>query len=66
MRRIIANTTGKDGKQYFLITPKLLEGLTDMDNEDVVVHIVFNGLKNVRHADWDLSEFTAKRRRIAA
>mmetsp|Transcript_32227 Transcript_32227/g.102498 ORF Transcript_32227/g.102498 Transcript_32227/m.102498 type:complete len:1103 (-) Transcript_32227:77-3385(-) len=66
MRRIIRNTTGAEGRQYFLITPKLLEGLADMEHEDVVVHVVFNGRKNVRSAEWDLGEFTAKRRRIAA
>jgi hypothetical protein len=29
--------------QYFLVSPKLLEGLRAMDNEDVTVLLVWNG-----------------------
>lgn len=66
MRRIIANTTGTGGKQYFLITPKLLEGLSTMEQEDVTIHVVYNGRRNVCSKDWDLSEFCErKRQRIA-
>jgi structural maintenance of chromosomes protein 5 len=42
-RRIVENSVGRDRPQYFLITPKVLQGLTAMDHEDVTVLFVFNG-----------------------
>ena len=66
MRRIIANTTGRDGKQYFLITPKLLEGLSTMEDEDVTVHVVYNGRKNVHSSEWDVEEFCERKRQRTA
>jgi chromosome segregation ATPase len=41
-RRIVENSVGSSRPQYFLITPKLLQGLP-MDHEDVTVLFVFNG-----------------------
>lgn len=41
--------------QYFLITPKLLPNLTDMENEGVTVHCIFNGYENFDHySDWNV------------
>jgi len=50
-RRIVENScrpTGRRGLtdhsgQYFLITPKLLPNLTDMENEAMTVLCIFNG-----------------------
>ena len=66
-RRIVMNSTGPDAPQYFLITPKLLQGLYDMEHPDVRALIVFNGAYNVkRPADWDLAGFLAKKRQLVA
>ena len=60
-RRIVHNATSKpkseDGTdhsgQYFLITPKLLPNLTDMEQEDVTILCIFNGPFNFSHYnDW--------------
>lgn len=57
--RIVKNSTARpkaDGShsgQYFLITPKLLPGLTDMENEQVTVLFVTNGPHNFDSpTDW--------------
>jgi structural maintenance of chromosomes protein 5 len=49
-RRIVQNSTQPPGKsptdhsgQYFLITPKLLPNLTDMENDAITILFVFNG-----------------------
>ena len=52
-RRIVNNSTMKPGpkgptdhsRQYFLITPKLLPNLTDMEVEAITVHTIYNGEK---------------------
>ena len=50
--RVVANScaplsnqhrTNEHSGQYFLITPKLLPNLTDMENEEITVLIIFNG-----------------------
>ncbi|CAN0149681.1 unnamed protein product, partial [Phaeothamnion confervicola] len=41
--RIVRNSCGPGRPQYFLITPKLLQGLTAMEHEDVTVLTIFNG-----------------------
>lgn len=52
--------------QYFLITPKLLPNLTDMENENVTVHCIFNGPYNFKHfGDWDVDKFLSSRRKMA-
>jgi structural maintenance of chromosomes protein 5 len=60
--RIVANScsppegspTAHSG-QYFLITPKLLPNLTDMENEAVTVLFVFNGPHNFKSsAEWQI------------
>eukprot|EP00978_Attheya_sp_CCMP212_P027624 scaffold92980_cov42-Attheya_sp.AAC.2 len=66
-RRIVANSTQppkipsdplSHAGQYFLITPKLLPNLTDMENEDVTVLFIFNGPFNFRHfSDWNPDKF---------
>mmetsp|Transcript_25324 Transcript_25324/g.31539 ORF Transcript_25324/g.31539 Transcript_25324/m.31539 type:complete len:549 (+) Transcript_25324:1-1647(+) len=45
--RIVRNCCGPRRPQYFLITPKLLQGLVAMDNDDVTVHIILNGPWNL-------------------
>ena len=62
--RIVANSTGPARPQYFLITPKLLQGLTSMENEDVTVLFVFNGPyvtgMGAQGERWNLLNFFAK------
>jgi len=41
--------------QYFLITPKLLPNLTDMENEDVTILCIFNGKFN--HMNWNTEQY---------
>ena len=66
-KRIVECTTGPDMPQYWLITPKLLEGLTAMDNPDVTALVVMNGPWNLkRPQDWDLDSFVSKKKRLAA
>ena len=66
-KRIVECTTGPDMPQYWLITPKLLEGLTAMDNPDVTALVVMNGPWNLkRPQDWDLDAFVSKKKRLAA
>ncbi len=69
-KRIVMNSTrpvekGKDehSGQYFLITPKLLPNMTDMEHEDVTVLCIFNGPYNFHHfLDWNVNKFLAKKR----
>lgn len=66
-RRIVKNSTKKTERegdptshsgQYFLITPKLLPNLTDMEHEDVTILCIFNGRYNLKHSsEWDASTF---------
>jgi len=57
-KRIVENSVGATRPQYFLITPKLLQGLTAMDHEDVTVLFVFNGPWNLaKPQQWDLENF---------
>jgi hypothetical protein len=52
--------------QYFLITPKLLPNLTDMENENVTVHCIFNGPYNFKHfGDWNVDKFLESKKRSA-
>eukprot|EP00551_Chaetoceros_affinis_P006129 CAMPEP_0203670242 /NCGR_PEP_ID=MMETSP0090-20130426/6384_1 /ASSEMBLY_ACC=CAM_ASM_001088 /TAXON_ID=426623 /ORGANISM="Chaetoceros affinis, Strain CCMP159" /LENGTH=1165 /DNA_ID=CAMNT_0050535065 /DNA_START=104 /DNA_END=3601 /DNA_ORIENTATION=+ len=51
--------------QYFLITPKLLPNLTDMENEDVTVHCIFNGPLNFKNfGDWNVDDFLESKKRM--
>mmetsp|Transcript_41702 Transcript_41702/g.120457 ORF Transcript_41702/g.120457 Transcript_41702/m.120457 type:complete len:1122 (+) Transcript_41702:155-3520(+) len=74
-KRIVTNSThipGKDGPtdhsgQYFLITPKLLPNLYDMEVEAMTVLFIFNGPFNVKDPrDFNIAKLLAlrKRRRI--
>jgi chromosome segregation ATPase len=45
--------------QYFLISPKLLQGLRSMDHPDVTVLMVWNGAGVDKHR-WQLSDVLAK------
>lgn len=74
-KRIVANSTqppGKDGPtdhtgQYFLITPKLLPNLYDMEVEAMTVLFIFNGPYNVKNpGDFDISKLLALRKRAIA
>ncbi|CAM9482801.1 unnamed protein product [Ascophyllum nodosum] len=46
--RVVKNSCGPDRKQYFLVTPKLLQGLVAIDNEDVTVIVIMNGMNVFR------------------
>lgn len=51
--------------QYFLITPKLLPNLTDMENDDVTMLCIFNGPMNFNsYNDWNVEKFLATRKRF--
>ena len=70
-KRIVENSVDHPGKpprpQYFLITPKLLQGLTAMENEQVTVLFVFNGPHNLNKPNgdrWDLMEIIKKRKAL--
>lgn len=61
-KRIVANSTSSPRNndpfdhsgQYFLITPKLLDFMTDMENEAVAIQIVMNGgLNFINPTDWN-------------
>mmetsp|Transcript_40049 Transcript_40049/g.94025 ORF Transcript_40049/g.94025 Transcript_40049/m.94025 type:complete len:353 (+) Transcript_40049:2642-3700(+) len=75
-RRIVHNSTrlpmeGKSANdhsgQYFLITPKLLPNLTDMENENVTILFIFNGPFNFnQHLDWQVDDFVLKKRRLTS
>lgn len=69
-KRIVENSTKPPTRddltnhsgQYFLITPKLLPNLTDMEEEAVTVHIITNGpltFENPR--DWNPNAFVLAR-----
>jgi hypothetical protein len=65
--RIVQNSTGPDAPQYFLITPNLLQGLTDMNHPDIRALIVFNGPWNIkRPADWNIPAFIQKKQKLLA
>ena len=75
-KRIVENSTQppKEGHgahdhigQYFLITPKLLPNLTDMENEDVTILCIFNGPYNFKNfADWNVDKFVSLRTKFKA
>ena len=61
-KRIVANSTApppsddltNHSGQYFLITPKLLPNLYDMENEGVTILFVFNGKHSFQSSsDWE-------------
>mmetsp|Transcript_21036 Transcript_21036/g.67785 ORF Transcript_21036/g.67785 Transcript_21036/m.67785 type:complete len:1132 (-) Transcript_21036:50-3445(-) len=64
-KRVVANSTGPDAPQYFLITPKLLANLEGIDHPDVTCCVVFNGAYNLKRK-FDLDAFlqAAKKKRI--
>ena len=72
-RRIVKNSTAKPkfendpsshSGQYFLITPKLLPNLTDMEQDDVTVMCILNGLYNFDHfSDWNVDNLLKMRRK---
>mmetsp|Transcript_11875 Transcript_11875/g.14741 ORF Transcript_11875/g.14741 Transcript_11875/m.14741 type:complete len:1161 (+) Transcript_11875:53-3535(+) len=73
-RRIVDNSTmppenkndpSSHCGQYFLITPKLLPNLTDMENENVTVHCIFNGPYNFKNfGDWDVDTYLDSKRTL--
>ena len=71
-KRIVSNSTRVPGKagptdhsgQYFLITPKLLPNLYDMEVEAMTVLFIFNGAYNLKDPqDWDISRLLGLRQR---
>jgi len=66
-KRIVANSTRPaknksdptdHSGQYFLITPKLLPNLYDMESEEMTVLFIFNGPYNFKHPqDWNVRRF---------
>eukprot|EP00934_Nitzschia_sp_Nitz4_P002927 Nitzschia sp. Nitz4//scaffold11_size288233//84805//88427//NITZ4_000754-RA/size288233-snap-gene-0.15-mRNA-1//1//CDS//3329534014//2917//frame0 len=75
-KRIVANSTRVPGPQgptdhagqYFLITPKLLPNLYDMEVEAMTVLFIFNGpYNNIRdHNDWKVRNLLPLRKRETA
>jgi chromosome segregation ATPase len=63
--RIVANSANV---QYFLVTPKLLPGLTAMEMEHVTVLFVFNAPELLPFDEWNVKSFleAARRKRAAA
>jgi len=72
-RRIVKNSTklsqGEKNNhfgQYFLITPKLLPNLTDMENENVTILFIFNGPFNFHNFfDWNCDKFIGCRNDVS-
>ena len=73
-RRIVENSTLTPGSQgptdhcgqYFLITPKLLPNLYDMEDEAMTVLFVLNGPFNFKHpTDWNIDNLVNCRKRPA-
>lgn len=71
-RRIVTNSTLPPGRsgltdhsgQYFLITPKLLPNLYDMEVEAMTVLFIFNGPYNVKNPkDFDIANLLSLRKR---
>lgn len=74
-KRIVTNSTREPGTkgptdhsgQYFLITPKLLPNLYDMEVEAMTVLFIFNGPYNVKDPrDLDVGKLLALRKRTIA
>lgn len=73
-KRIVQNSTSKPkhpdqphghSGQYFLITPKLLPNLTDMEQDDVTVMCIFNGIYNFDHySDWNVDNLLNMKKRF--
>lgn len=62
--RIVANSTHL---QYFLVTPKLLPGLTAMEKEHVTILFVFNAPELLPFDKWNVKDFIkAARKRAGA
>jgi len=63
--RIVANSANV---QYFMVTPKLLPGLTAMEMEHVTVLFVFNAPELLPFDKWSVKSFleAARRKRAAA
>lgn len=72
-KRIVANSCQPPERdptdhcgQYFLITPKLLPNLVDMEVEAITIQCIFNGPYNLRHpAEWDIANLLALREKCA-
>lgn len=71
-KRIVTNSTKIPGRagptdhagQYFLITPKLLPNLYDMEVEAMTVLFIFNGPYNVKDPlDWNIRKLIELRKR---
>ena len=59
----VANDLSSHCGQYFLITPKLLPNLTDMETEGVTVLCIFNGPYNFDHySDWNVDKLLEMRK----
>ena len=61
--RLIDSTCRAQLPQYFLITPKLLDGLEY--TADCTLLFVFNGLFSLRQKEWNLEEFIRRRKQLA-
>ncbi len=61
--QVVAASSGPQSPQYFLVTPKLLSDLTYSDS--IVVHVIFNGVYNVKQEEWNTSSRFSKREREA-
>ncbi|CBJ32112.1 conserved unknown protein [Ectocarpus siliculosus] len=65
--RIVLNSCGPSRKQYFLITPKLLQGLVAMDNDDITVIVIMNGVNTIKGTEeHSMQKFIAAKKRQRA
>ena len=63
---LLSCSTGEHTGQYFLITPKLLPNLNDMENENVTVLCIFNGpFAFNKPSDWDVDKYVTRKRRLS-
>ncbi|CAN0020643.1 unnamed protein product [Ectocarpus fasciculatus] len=65
--RIVLNSCGPSRKQYFLITPKLLQGLVAMDNDDITIIVIYNGVNTIKGTEEHSMKklIAAKKRQLA-
>ncbi|CAM9158296.1 unnamed protein product [Choristocarpus tenellus] len=63
--RIVQNSCGPERHQYFLITPKLLQGLVAMDNDDITVLFINNGPYSLRGTEENCTKTFIERKRRA-
>ncbi|CAN0485546.1 unnamed protein product [Ectocarpus sp. 12 AP-2014] len=62
--RIVLNSCGPSRKQYILITPKLLQGLVAMGNDDMTIVVIMNGPNDTKGTEeHSMKNFIAAKKR---